>query len=152
LAALFAAAYVSPTRVTSKTSSTVHLREPWVWDVYAWIILKVAEALSTGTSVAPREAYLGQKGGDARNRWFKKKKGGQVGMRRAERGWWVVEAHLTSMGAGSVLLPGTDFFFEAFEAFSLATAAPTSPITLSITFLASTSARVRSGALDRPNA
>jgi hypothetical protein len=38
------------------------------------------------------------------------------------------------------------------EAFSFATAAPTSPMTLSITFFASMSANVSSGALERPKA
>jgi hypothetical protein len=48
------------------------------------------------------------------------------------------------MHAIRVLLP--------LEAFSFATAAPTSPMTLSITFFASMSANVSNGAFERPKA
>ena len=75
------------------------------------------------------------------------------------------DAYLTSMGAGSSLLVPAMHAIRVthacnprllvplpLEAFSFATAAPTSPMTLSITFFASMSANVSSGALERPKA
>ena len=149
-----------------------------------WIILKAAEDLSTGTRVAPSDAYLMREA-------IRRHQSEEGGNQTSSETWPQAVAYLTSMGAGSLdslLVPAklgatscgthacnprhssmqSESLMHAIrvtqacnprllvllplEAFSFATAAPTSPMTLSITFFASMSANVSSGALERPKA